>query len=61
MSDAANVTSTDNNGDSGLNGKLNATELLAVTASQFVLSLRNFMGYAAVFVISLLWAFNVWR
>lgn len=28
MSDAANVTSTDNNGDSGLNGKLNVTKLL---------------------------------
>lgn len=28
MSEAANATSTDNNGDSGLNGKLNVTILL---------------------------------
>lgn len=32
MSEAANATSTDNNGDSGLNGKLNVSEVLRMNS-----------------------------
>ena len=41
MSDAANVTSTDNNGDSGLNGKMNVTILSVCFLSEERIDVHN--------------------
>lgn len=50
MSDAANTTSTDNNGDSGLNGKLNLKDQ---SVSVFSLKVHN-----CVFIINTQRGFN---
>lgn len=56
MSDAANATSTDNNGDSGLNGKLKCQMTVPVSVCFLSAELVGVRG--CMFIISLLRVFQ---